>query len=45
MALWFVRKAWRRIPWKVVWAIAFWLVKKGQQRVRVKNIVGTAVRG
>ena len=68
---------WRRIPWKVVWAIALWLVKKGQKRVqenltqseqrdllnlvtksrgrpsnlsngdrtRIKNIVGTAVRG
>jgi hypothetical protein len=81
MAPWIARKAapaiWRRIPWKVVWAIALWLVKKGQERVqenltkrerqelahlvaksrgrpsnlaqrertRVKNIVGTAVRG
>ena len=81
MPLWFARKAapriWRRIPWKVVWAIALWLVKKGQERVqenltqreqrellnlvtksrgrasnlsqrdrtRIKNIVGTAVRG
>jgi hypothetical protein len=81
MPLWIVRKAapsiWRRIPWKVVWAIALWLANKGQERVqenltqreqrellnlvarsrgrpsnlsqrdrtRVKNIVGTAVRG
>ena len=81
MPLWIARKAapkiWRRIPWKVVWAIALWLVKKGQERVqenltqreqrellhlvtksrgqpsnlsqrdrtRIKNIVGTAVRG
>jgi hypothetical protein len=81
MPFWIARKAapkiWRRIPWKVVWAIALWLVKKGQQRVqeklsqreqrellnlvaksrgrpsnlsqrdqtRVKNIVGTAIKG
>ena len=81
MPFWIARKAapkiWRRIPWKVVWGIALWLVKKGQQRVqekltqreqrellnlvaksrgrpsslsqrdrtRVKNIVGTAIRG
>jgi len=79
--LWIARKAvptiWRRIPWKVVWAIALWLVNKGRERVqenltereqrellqlvkksrgqpsnlsqrdrtRIKNIVGTAVRG
>jgi hypothetical protein len=73
MATWL----WRRIPWKLVWALALWLVKKGQERVRenltekernelvglvaksrgrpsnlaqrdrtrIKNIVGTALRG
>ena len=81
MPPWIARKAapaiWRRIPWKAVWAIALWLVNKGQERVkenltqkeqrellnlvtksrgrpsnlsqhdrtRIKNIVGTAVRG
>jgi hypothetical protein len=38
MPLWIARKVapavWRRIPWKVVWAIALWLVKKGQERVQ-----------
>jgi hypothetical protein len=40
MPFWIARKAapkiWRRIPWKVVWAIALWLVKKGQERVQEK---------
>jgi hypothetical protein len=38
MPLWIARKAlptiWRRIPWKVVWAIALWLAKKGQEHVQ-----------
>jgi hypothetical protein len=29
MATWL----WRRIPWKIVWALALWLVRKGQERV------------
>jgi hypothetical protein len=81
MPPWIARKAvpvvWRRIPWKLVWAIAVWLVEKGRERVRqnltkqeqeellrlvgksrgkpsnlaerdrvrVKNIVGRAIRG
>ena len=38
MPTWIASKAapriWRRIPWKVVWAVAVWLVRKGQERVR-----------
>ena len=38
MPPWIARKAvpavWRRIPWKLVWAIAVWLVEKGRERVR-----------
>lgn len=81
MFLWIARKAaptiWRRIPWKTVWVVALWPVKKGRERLqenlteteqrellhlvakskgqpstltkrdrtRIKNIVGTAVRG
>jgi hypothetical protein len=37
MALWIGRRAipvvWRRIPWKVVWLVAVWLVEKGRERV------------
>lgn len=25
--------AWRRIPWKMVWAVALWLTEQGRQRV------------
>jgi hypothetical protein len=81
VAGWLTRKAlpglWRRVPWKLVWALALGLVEKGQERVkqnltqkerqelislvtksrgrpsnlpqrdrtRIKNIVGTAIRG
>lgn len=31
--IWFARKAWKRVPWTMVWAVAVWLVRKGQQRV------------
>ena len=27
-------KIWRRIPWKAVWAIALWLVKRDEERVQ-----------
>lgn len=26
--------AWKRIPWRTVWAIALWLAEKGRERVR-----------
>jgi hypothetical protein len=37
MPSWIARRAvpavWRRIPWKMVWAIAVWLGNKGRERV------------
>ncbi|HEX5762654.1 MAG TPA: hypothetical protein VFY04_05990 [Solirubrobacterales bacterium] len=37
MAPWIARRllprAWRRIPWKMVWAVAIWLSEKGRERV------------
>lgn len=37
MPLWIARRAapalWRRIPWKLVWAVAVWLGNKGRERV------------
>lgn len=37
MAPWIARRmlpfAWRRIPWKMVWAVALWLTEQGRQRV------------
>lgn len=37
MPFWIARRAaptiWRRIPWKMVWAIALWLGNKGRERV------------
>jgi hypothetical protein len=37
MAPWMARRllpiAWRRIPWKMVWAVALWLTEKGRERV------------
>jgi hypothetical protein len=26
--------AWKRIPWRTVWAISVWLAEKGRERVR-----------
>lgn len=38
MVSWIARRvapaAWRRIPWGMVWAMAVWLAKKGQERVQ-----------
>lgn len=38
MPLWITRRAapaiWKRIPWKMVWAIVVWLGNKGRDRVR-----------
>jgi hypothetical protein len=35
--LWIARRAapaiWRRIPWKMVWAVVIWLGNKGRERV------------
>ncbi|HWM62795.1 MAG TPA: hypothetical protein VNP96_02275 [Solirubrobacterales bacterium] len=28
-----VPAAWRRIPWKMVWAVALWLGAKGRDRI------------
>ena len=37
MPLWIAKRAapavWKRVPWKVVWAISLWLVQKGRERV------------
>lgn len=38
MPLWIARRAapaiWRRVPWGLVWAVAVWLAKRGQERVK-----------
>jgi hypothetical protein len=38
MPLWIARRAvpavWRRVPWKLVWVVAVWLVEKGRERVK-----------
>jgi hypothetical protein len=38
MPLWIARRAvpavWRRVPWKLVWLVAVWLVEKGRERVK-----------
>ena len=33
MAMWIARRAWKRIPWKLVWLTAVWLVEKGRERM------------
>jgi len=37
MPLWIARRAapavWKRIPWKMVWAVVVWLGNKGRERV------------
>lgn len=36
MPWWIARRAapavWRRVPWKMVWVVAVWLVGKGRER-------------
>ena len=38
MPAWIARRAvpamWRRIPWKMVWAVSLWLAAKGRDRVQ-----------
>jgi hypothetical protein len=38
MPFWIARRAvpavWKRVPWKMVWLVAVWLVEKGRDRVR-----------
>lgn len=38
MAPWIARRvlrgAWKRVPWKMVWAVAVWLTEKGRERVQ-----------
>ena len=38
MPFWIVRRAatavWRRIPWRLVWAVVVWLGAKGRDRVQ-----------
>jgi hypothetical protein len=38
MPAWITRNAvpavWRRIPWRMVWAVALWLGAKGRDRVK-----------
>jgi hypothetical protein len=38
MPWWIARKAapsvWKRIPWKMVWAVALWLGERGRERVQ-----------
>jgi hypothetical protein len=37
MPFWIARRAvpsvWKRVPWKMVWVVAVWLVEKGRNRV------------
>lgn len=28
------RSVWKRIPWRMVWAVSLWLVEKGRDRLR-----------
>ncbi len=30
---WIARKAWKRVPWGLVWAAAVWLGEKGRDRM------------
>jgi len=33
MQMWIARRAWKRIPWRLVWLGAVWLVEKGRERM------------
>jgi hypothetical protein len=41
---WIAAKAipviWRRVPWKTVWAISYWLATKGRERLQ-KNLTAS----
>lgn len=41
MPTWIAAKAipaiWRRVPWKTVWAVSYWLATKGRDRIQ-KNL-------
>jgi hypothetical protein len=30
---WIARRAWKRVPWTMVWAVAVWLYRRGRERV------------
>lgn len=34
MVPWIARRAWKRVPWGMVWAVSVWLVQKGRERVK-----------
>lgn len=38
MPFWIAKRAapavWRRIPWKMVWAVSLWLVDQGRSRIQ-----------
>lgn len=44
MPWWIAGKAapmvWKRIPWKMVWAVSLWLADKGRERIR-KNLTSS----
>ncbi len=33
MPIWIARHVWKRVPWKLVWLGAVWLVEKGRERI------------
>ncbi len=33
MPIWLTRRVWKRVPWKLVWLGAVWLVEKGRERM------------
>lgn len=47
MPAWIAAKAipaiWRRVPWKTVWAVSYWLATKGRERVQ-KNLSNSEQR-
>jgi hypothetical protein len=47
MPTWIAAKAipaiWRRVPWKTVWAVSYWLATKGRERIQ-KNLSASEQR-